>query len=203
MNYFLHLFCAQTGQCSIWQAPATCLLVPVGRHLCLFPLPLWRRWMQKHTANPVRTTETARVANLLPLIALVSWIVHATKHSCLLDCSCSFLRWHISLCWLSQALQECFFEFRALQNWLVCGHNKFQNKTEITLSNESISMKKGGTCMTKENKRHSKVPEECSLALAVPHLCLFLFPPWSCREIEKTARPVKMAAWSRKDSQSI
>ena len=139
----------------------------------------------------------------LDCTCLVSWIVHETKHSCLLDCSCSFLRWHISLCSLSQALQECFFEFRVLQNWLVCGHNKFQNKTEITLSNESISMKKGGTCMTKENKRHSKVPEDCSLALAVPHLCLFLFPPWSCREIEKTARPVKMAAWSRKDSQSI
>ena len=57
---------------SIWQAPPTCLLVPVGRHLCLFPFHLWRCWMLEHTANPVRTTATARVASFCTRFHLIA-----------------------------------------------------------------------------------------------------------------------------------
>ena len=131
---FTSILCSDWSpvQCSIWQAPPACLLVPAGRHLCLFPFHLWS-WIRKHTANPARTTGTARVATYP---TYCTWL-----HLCLNISTTAHIHFcadiAICLCWLNEALHECFFEFWVLQSGLVTSLLSQQNpqdKTEITMS---------------------------------------------------------------------
>lgn len=175
----------------IFQAPPTCLLVPVGRrHLCLLPFHLWRCWVQtKQTSNPVRTDQNCNpwhgcILTSLPL-KLPGWF---------------WKGWHCHpFDYRNECLTRNFFDTQIDKYSITC--SKVGELAVIarlktnpkTISGHSCQWRKlEHSCQWGNFWQALKVPEECSFAPAVAHLYLFPFPWWRCGQTAQIAKMTRL-----------